>query len=59
MTFDELWRLNLNLSRHLPFVDSADKREAAGLIADAGKNPNELLLTAEDRVFLVEVGIRL
>lgn len=59
MTFDELWRLNLNLSRHLPYVDSADKQEAVGLIADAGKNPNGLLLTAEDRVFLAEVGIRL
>lgn len=56
MTFDELWRLNL--SRHLPYVDSADKQEAVGLIADAGKNPNELLLSAEDCVFLLEVGIK-
>lgn len=56
MTFDELWRLNL--SRHLPYVDSADKQEAVGLIADVGKNPNELLLSAEDCVFLLEVGIK-
>jgi hypothetical protein len=58
MTFDELWRLNLNLSRHLPFVDSAYKQEAVGLIAEAGQNPNELLLTADDCVFLSAVGIR-
>lgn len=56
MTFDELWRLNL--SRHLPCVDSADKQEAVGLIADVGKNPNELLLSAEDCVFLLEVGVK-
>ena len=56
MTFYELWRLNLR--RHLPYVDSADKQEAVGLIADAGKNPNELLLSAEDCVFLLEAGIK-
>ena len=56
MTFDELWRLNLDRER--ASVDSVDKAEAVGLIAVPGQNPNELLLTAEDCAFLSEVGIR-
>jgi hypothetical protein len=56
MTFDELWRLNLD--RDDTCVDSADTTEAVGLIAVPSENPNELLLTAEDCVFLSEVGIR-
>jgi hypothetical protein len=56
MTFDELWRLNLD--RDGARMDSVDKAEAVGLIAVPGENPNELLLTAEDCVFLVKVGIR-
>jgi hypothetical protein len=56
MTFDELWRLNLD--RDGARMDSVDKAEAVGLIAVPGENPNELLPTAEDCVFLVKVGIR-
>ena len=56
MTFDELWRLNLD--RDGARVASVDKADAVGLIAVPGENPNELLLTAVDCVFLSEVGIR-
>jgi len=56
MTFDELWRLNLDPDGTC--VDSVDKNEAVGLIAPPAENPNELLLTAEDCVFLSDVGIR-
>jgi len=56
MTFDELWRLNLDRDR--AGADSVDKAEAVGVLAVLGENPNELLLTAEDCVFLLEVGIR-
>ena len=56
MTFDELWRLNLDPDG--AFVDSVEKDEAAVLIAPPGENPNELQLTAEDCVFLLDVGIR-
>ena len=55
-TFDELWRLDLD--RDGARGDSVDKAEAVGLIAVPGENPNELLLTAGDGVFLSEVGIR-
>jgi hypothetical protein len=40
-------------------VDSDNKAKALGVISVLGENPNELLLTAEDCVFLLEVGIRL
>jgi len=56
MTFDELWRLDLDGDGARG--DSVDKAEAVGLIAVPGENPNELLLTAGDGVFLSEVGIR-
>ncbi len=56
MTFDELWRLDFDRKR--VGVDSSNKAKALGLIAVLGENPNELLLTAEDCVFLLEVGIR-
>ena len=56
MTFDELWRLNLD--RDGARVASVDKADAVGLIAVPGENPNELVLTAVDCVFLSEVGIR-
>jgi hypothetical protein len=46
MTFDELWRLNLDPDGAC--VDSVDKDEAAGLIAPPAENPNELQLTTED-----------
>jgi hypothetical protein len=56
MTFDELWRLNLD--RDGAAGDSVDKAETVGLLAVLGENPNEQLLTADDCVFLLEVGIR-
>jgi hypothetical protein len=56
MTFDELWRLNLDPDGAC--VDSVDKNEAVGLIAPPGENPNELQLSAEDCLFLLDVGIR-
>ncbi len=56
MTFDELWRLNLD--RDEARVDSVDKAEEVGLITVPGENPNALQLTPEDCVFLLEMGIR-
>ncbi len=56
MTFDELWRLNLD--RDSAGADSVDKAEAVGVLAVLGVNPNELRLTADDCAFLFEVGIR-
>ena len=56
MTFDELWRLDLD--REHAQADSIDKTEAVGQIAVRGQDPKEPLLTAEDCVFLLEVGIR-
>jgi hypothetical protein len=55
MTFDELWRLNLD--RDGARADSVVKAEVVGLVAAPGENPNELLLTSDDCVFLLEVGI--
>jgi hypothetical protein len=55
MNFDEPWRLNLDRDR--AHVDSVDKTEVVGLVAAPGENPNELLLTSDDCVFLLEVGI--
>ena len=56
MTFDELWRLELDRTRAR--LDSVNKTEAVGLIAVPDQTLNELLLTADDCVFLSEVGIR-
>jgi hypothetical protein len=56
MNFDELWRLNLDRDRAR--VDSVDKTEAVGALVAPAANPNELLLTAGDCMFLSEVGIR-
>jgi hypothetical protein len=56
VTFDELWRLDFDRKR--VGVDSDNKAKALGLMGVLGENPNELLLTAEDCVFLLEVGIR-
>jgi len=56
MTFDELWRVNLDQERARR--DSVEKAEAVGLLAVPGENANELLLTAEDCVFLSALGIR-
>jgi hypothetical protein len=56
MTFDELWRVNLDQERARG--DSVEKAEAIALRAVSGENPNELLLTAEDCVFLSALGIK-
>jgi hypothetical protein len=56
MTFDELWRVNLDQERARG--DSVEKAEPVGLLAVPGENANELLLTAEDCVFLSALGIR-
>jgi hypothetical protein len=56
MTFDELWRANLDQDRACG--DSVEKAEAIGLRAVPGENANELLLTAEDCVFLSALGIK-
>jgi hypothetical protein len=56
MTFDELWRLNL--ARKSAPLGSVDKAEAVALTAVPGENANELLLTAEDCVFLSALGIK-
>ena len=56
MDLNELWLSNLYRERG--HVNSVDKVEAVGLLAVPGENPNELLLTTKDRVFLLEVGIR-
>ena len=56
MTFDQLWRLNLG--RDGASADSIEEAVAVGLIAPLVENANELQLTAEDRVFLLDVGIR-
>jgi hypothetical protein len=56
MTFDELWRLNLD--RKSAPVGPVDKAEAVALTAVSGENANALLLTAEDCVFLSALGIR-
>ena len=57
MTFDEMWRLDFD-QKHVG-VDSDNTAKALCLIAVLGENPNELLLTAEDCVFLQEVRIKL
>ena len=56
MTFDELWRLDLD--REHARAGSVDKTEAVGLIVVRGQDPKELLLTAEDCVFLSALGIK-
>jgi hypothetical protein len=56
MDFNALWLSNFYGG--LACVASVDKADAVGLIAVPGENPNELLLTAVDCVFLSEVGIR-
>ena len=55
MNFAELWRLNLDRDRAR--VDSVAKTEAVGVLVAPAANPNELLLTAGDCVFLLKVGI--
>ena len=56
MTFDELWRVNLDQERARG--DSFDKEDAVGRVEVPDENANELLLTADDCVFLSALGIR-
>ena len=56
MTFDELWRVNLDQERARG--DSLRNVGAVGRVAVPGDSANELLLTAEDSVFLSALGIR-
>ena len=56
MTLDELWRVNLDQERARG--DSLEKVDVVGRVAVRGENENELLLTPEDCVFLLALGIR-
>jgi hypothetical protein len=56
MTFDELWRLNL-AQENRP-LSSDCTRAAVSLRTVAVQNSDELPLTAEDRIFLIQVGIK-
>jgi hypothetical protein len=66
MTFDELWRANLaQKQRHTDSFKPVEARiRRTAEVAEvncpiaAVKDPNELDLTAEDRIFLSQVGIR-
>ena len=56
MTFDDLWRLNL-AQENRPL--SSDFTPAAvSLRTVSVQNSDELPLTAEDRIFLIQVGIK-
>ena|SRR5271167_808177 len=57
MNPDQMWRLNL--ARERGRVDSVREEEKVGPRTAEGENPNELLLTEEDRLFLSQAGIRL
>jgi hypothetical protein len=59
MTFDELWRANLAQKRRRtdsvrPMKSPVDRTVELAEV----KDPNELELTAEDRTFLLQIGIR-
>lgn len=56
MTFDELWRVNL--ARQQRRTESARRSVSPAAQPVIVKNPDELELTEEDRVFLSQVGIR-
>ena len=56
MTFDELWRLNL-AQENRP-LSSDRTRAGVSLRTVAVQNSDELPLTAEDRIFLIQVGIK-
>ena len=46
------------LERDRAHVDSVDQTEVVGVLVAPAANANELLLTAGDCMFLLEVGIR-
>jgi hypothetical protein len=57
ITFDELWRLNFareNRSLSSDFTPAA----VSSLRTVSVQNSDELPLTAEDRIFLIQVGIK-
>jgi len=56
VTFDELWRLNL-AQENRP-LSSDFTPSAVSLRTVSVQNSNELPLTAEDRIFLIQVGIK-
>jgi hypothetical protein len=56
VNFDELWRENL--VREQSPVYRNDQQGEAPTHAFTSERPNELNLTAEDRTFLSQVGIK-
>jgi hypothetical protein len=56
MTFDELWRINLAQEQRP--TDSAKRGDLPVTRTVIMKDPTELELTDEDRLFLSQVGIR-
>ena len=59
MTFDELWRANLaHKRRRTDSVKPAESPVNRTVKVAEVQDPKELNLTAEDRVFLLQVGIR-
>jgi hypothetical protein len=56
MDFNALWLLHFYEGR--AGEHSVREEEMASRMMVPGQNPNQLLLTAEDYVFLLEVGIR-
>jgi hypothetical protein len=56
MTFDELWRVNLAPQQRR--TDSAKRSTPPVVQPVIVKDPDELELTEEDRLFLSQVGIR-
>jgi hypothetical protein len=56
MDFNALWLLQFYGGP--AGEDSVRKEETASTMTVPGQNPHELLLTAEDCAFLLEVGIR-
>jgi hypothetical protein len=56
MDFNALWLTQFYGGR--AGEDSVRKEETASTMTVSGHNPNELLLTAEDCAFLLEVGIK-
>ena len=57
MNFDELWRQNLAAEQSPVHLN--DEQKQAPRRRPPSERPNELNLTAEDRAFLSQVGIKL
>lgn len=56
MNFDELWRANLAQKQRR--TDTAQKQDMTATPTVAVKDSAELELTDEDRIFLLQVGIK-